>query len=75
MYIKRWAYDYFDHFPTHLHLGDGRVGRKDVRRIMRHFHLPDDKEHIDELFQIIPAAHMDYVTIAGKKPFIHSSST
>ncbi|KAA0190024.1 hypothetical protein FBUS_04303 [Fasciolopsis buskii] len=53
--------------------GDGRVGRKDVRRIMRHFHLPDDKEHIDELFQIIPAAHMDYVTIAELRKFIHPS--
>ncbi|TPP65317.1 hypothetical protein FGIG_05998 [Fasciola gigantica] len=51
--------------------GDGRIGRKDVRQIMRHFHLPDDKEHIDELFLNITKSNTDHLTITGKDRLLH----
>ncbi|THD24547.1 hypothetical protein D915_004440 [Fasciola hepatica] len=53
--------------------GDGRIGRKDVRQIMRHFHLPDDKDHIDELFLSITKSNTDHLTITELRKFIHPS--
>ncbi|VDP87833.1 unnamed protein product [Echinostoma caproni] len=52
---------------------DGKLNRKDIRQILRHFDLPNDKEHVDVLLQAMQTEHTDYVTVAELRKFIHPS--